>query len=108
MNIIIGNILIGMGVFFTAIGIVGIFRFKDLYSKLMASSKIDTVALITIIIGVAVRSGISWFTLKVLLILLLVLFVNPIITSKIALSIREDERMRQANEVEEGEKQGES
>ncbi len=90
ISTIIGNILIFIGVCFTFIGLIGVFRFKDFYSGLLASSKIDTVAMVTLILGVAVRSGLNWFTLKALLIMVFVLFINPVISSKIALSARED------------------
>lgn len=94
----IGNILIFIGVCFSFIGLIGVYRFKDFYSKLLASSKIDTVAMVTLILGVAIRSGISWFTLKVLLVLAFILFINPIITSKVVLRAREDELYQKERE----------
>jgi len=105
---VIGNILIFIGVLFTIIGLIGVFRFDDFYSKLLASSKIDTVAMVTIILGVSVRSGLSWFTLKALLVLVIIIFINPIITSKVVLSAREDELYQKelAKEREEGEEDG--
>jgi len=96
----IGNILIFVAVCFTFIGLFGIYRFKDFYSKLMASSKIDTVAMVTLIFGVAFRNGISWFTFKALLIMAFILFINPIITSKVALSVRKDELLQLEEEKE--------
>ena len=98
----IGNILIFVAVCFTFVGILGVYRFKDFYSKLMASSKIDTVAMVTLILGVAFRNGLSWFTLKALLILAFIMFINPIITSKVALSVRKDELLQLEEEKERG------
>ena len=98
---LIGNSLIFIGVCFTFIGLIGVFRFKDFYSKLLASSKIDTVAMITLILGVSIRSGMSWFTLKALLILVLIIFINPIITSKVVLGARQDELFQKEVEGEE-------
>jgi multicomponent Na+:H+ antiporter subunit G len=72
------------------IGLFGVFRFKDFYSKLLASSKIDTVAVVTMIFGLVIRSGFTWFSLKCLLILVFFVFINPIISTKIANSYRRD------------------
>ena len=87
---LIGNTLILVSVFFVFAGLFGVLRFPDFYSKLLASSKIDTAAVITLIVGVSIRGGISWFTLKSLLILVFVLFLTPVITSKIIMSARQD------------------
>ncbi len=83
---IIGYILISLGLMFIIIGIIGIYRFKNFYARLLSASDIDTVGLITILIGVAFLSGFNEFTLKVLLILVLLLILNPIVTSSIASS----------------------
>jgi len=88
---IIGNALLLLSVIFIFIGLFGVFRFKDFYSKLLASSKIDTAATITLILGASIRSGLTWFTLKALLIMIFIFFISPIVTSKIARSAREDE-----------------
>ena len=88
---IIGNILIFFGVVFAVIGLLGVLRFKDFYSKLLASSKIDTMAMLTLLAGVIIRSGLTFFSLKAALIVFIVIIVNPIVTSRIALSAREDE-----------------
>ena len=88
MNLIIGNIIIGIGIVIMFIGMFGVYRFKDFYAKLLVSSTIDTMALLTILIGAMVRSGLSWFTLKVVLIMGIILVLGPVSTSKIALSAR--------------------
>ena len=91
MNEAIGNVMIGFGVVFVFVGMYGFFRFKDFKAKLLASATIDTMALLTVLIGAMIRSGFSWFTLKVLLILAIVLVLNPVVTSKIALSEKTNE-----------------
>ena len=88
MNVLIGNIIIAAGIVIMFIGMFGVYRFKDFYAKLLVSATIDTMALITVLIGAMVRSGLSWFTLKVGLIIGIVLVLNPVSTSKIALSAR--------------------
>ncbi|MCL1950043.1 MAG: monovalent cation/H(+) antiporter subunit G [Turicibacter sp.] len=91
---IIGNILIGISVLFVFVGLIGVFRFHDFYAKVLASSKIDTAATITLILGLAVRGGFSWFTAKALMLLLFCLFINPVNTSKIIQSARLDEQRK--------------
>jgi len=96
---IIGNIFISAGVVLVFIGMVGFFRFRAFQSKLLAAASIDAMALTTILIGAMIRGGISWFTLKLILILAVFLVLNPISASKIALSAR-NERLREEKEVE--------
>jgi len=93
IHIYIGNVLLTLSIIFVFVGLIGVFRFENFYAKVLTSSKIDTAATITLIAGVAVRSGFSWFTLKALLILVFVLFINPVNTSKIVMSARRDKSM---------------
>jgi len=86
----IGNALIGLSVIFVMVGLFGVFRFENFYAKVLSSSKIDTVAMITLVIGVVLRNGFTWFSAKALLVMLFVMFINPIITSRVVLSAREE------------------
>ena len=95
MNVLIGNIIIGMGVAMVFVGMLGFYRFKDFYSKLLTAATIDATALMTVLIGAMIRSGLTWFTLKVILILAIVLVLNPVITSKIALSARNNDIVKE-------------
>ena len=76
---IVGYVLIGIGVAFMIFGAVGLFRFKDFYPRILIASKIDTVGLLTVFIGVALQHGFSFFTGKVLLIVIIILVLNPLI-----------------------------
>lgn len=100
MNVIIGNIMIGMGIVMVFVGMLGFYRFKDFYSKLLTAATIDTTALITVLMGAMIRSGITWFTFKVALILAIVLVLNPVVTSKIALSARNNEVVEEEERLE--------
>jgi len=77
--IIIGNIAIGAGIAFMLFGAFNLFRLKDFYPRILATSKIDTVGLLTLLIGVSIHNGISFFTGKVLLILVIILILNPMV-----------------------------
>jgi len=100
MNVIIGNIIIGIGIVVMFIGMFGFYRFKDFYSKLLAAATIDAMALITVLIGAMVRSGVTWFSFKVALILAIVLVLNPVSTSKIALSARNNEVVKEEERLQ--------
>ena len=81
---ILSEILIVLGLIFVAFGVVGLFKFPSFYPRILVSSKIDTVGTITILLGVALRHGFSFFTLRVLLILGLILIVSPMVTHVLA------------------------
>lgn len=80
---ILGYILIAIGLGFMLIGYIGIIRFKSFYQRVVISSVVDTAGFITIIFGILCIKGMSFFSLKVILILLLMLFLNPLATHTI-------------------------
>jgi multicomponent Na+:H+ antiporter subunit G len=86
MRELISGIIIFIGIAFIALGIIGIYRFNNFYSRALVASKVDTVGYITIIIGVMIRHGFSYFTMKVFFILLITLIINPLITHSIVRS----------------------
>jgi len=81
---IVGDIIIYIGIVFMFFGVLGIYRFKEFYARLIVSTKIDTVGAFTVIIGVALKHGFSFFSLKLLLLLVLMMIVNPLISNIIA------------------------
>ena len=83
---IIGDIIIALGMVFILFGIIGIFKFKNFYTRILVAAKVDTVGAITIIIGVAIKHGVSFFSLKVLLLLFIMIIINPLATHMIARS----------------------
>ena len=77
---ILGYAVMGIGVLMMSIGVIGLFqRGKDFYYRLLVACKIDTVGLLTIAIGLALRHGISFFTGKMLLIAIIILVLNPFV-----------------------------
>jgi len=67
-------------------GMIGIFRFSNMYSRLLTSTKIDTVASITILIALILHSGFSYFSIKLFLILVFIMITSPISNHVIARS----------------------
>ena len=76
--ILISDIVVGIGILFVFVGLIAIFRFKNFYPRVLATSKIDTVGTITILIGLAIRHGFSWFSAKTLLLMFIILLINPL------------------------------
>ncbi len=74
----IGRILLIIAWIYIFFGVLGIFRFSNMYSRLLTSSKIDTVASITVLIALIFYTGIGEYTLKLLLILAFILITSPI------------------------------
>jgi len=86
VQLIISNIVIIIGIIFMAFGVVGLFRFKNFFLKIMSSSKIDTVGTLTIILGVAIRHGISFFSAKLLLLAVILIVLGPLCNHMVARS----------------------
>jgi multicomponent Na+:H+ antiporter subunit G len=83
---IIGNIVIIAGIIFMLIGVFGIFKLKDFYPRLLVASKVDTVGMLTIIVGFIIRSGFSFFSAKLVLIIVIMLILNPLVAHIMARS----------------------
>ena len=83
---LIGNIVIGIGIAFMAFGVFGIFKLKDFYPRILVASKIDTVGMFTLITGFIIRHGISFFSGKLLLIIIIMLVLNPLVAHIMARS----------------------
>ena len=80
------NIIIFAGIIIMAFGFIGIFKFKTFFARMLISAEVDTAGAFTIIIGIAVKHGFSFFALKLLLIIVLMMIINPLIANTIARS----------------------
>lgn len=74
----ISNFFLIISWVFLIFGLIGLFRFESIYSKILVASKIDTVAFFSIILALVFRIGLQWETLKLLIILLFFLITNPL------------------------------
>lgn len=83
---LLAYLLITIALIFMALGVIGLFRFKDFYSRILISAKIETVGFLTIMIGFTILSGLSYASMKILLITLMVVITNPLSTHAIARS----------------------
>jgi multicomponent Na+:H+ antiporter subunit G len=80
------NLIIIVGLVFMALGVLGIYRFSDYFSRILVTSKVDTVGFITIMTGLIIKHGFEFFSGKILLILTLYMVTNPIATHAITRS----------------------
>ncbi len=82
MNLVVA-LLIGAGVFIFAVGVLGILRFPDFYTRLHAAGKGDTLGTVLVLMGVALYAlgDFSWasvlVSLKVLAIAAFVFVASP-------------------------------
>ena len=67
-------------------GVIGIFKFKSFYARILITAKIDTVGAFTLIAGIIIKHGFGFFTLKLVLLIALLMIVNPLTTHMIARS----------------------
>lgn len=82
----LATLVIIIALAFMFFGVLGLFRFNDFYSRILISSKVETVGFLTIMVGLVLFSGFNFASLKILLILLLMLITNPLSTHAIARS----------------------
>ena len=77
---IIGIVVMWLGIAFMAFGVVGIFQpRKDFFYRILVACNIDTVGLLTFAIGMAMYQGLSFFTGKVVLIVVVIMVLNPLV-----------------------------
>lgn len=82
----LANGIIILGLIFMALGVFGLFRFKDYFTRVLIGGKVDTVGFITILIGLILKNGFTYFSGKILLVLVLYIVTNPIATHAITRS----------------------
>ena len=78
--IVLSYIVMGIGVFLMIFGVIGILqKSKDFYYRVLIASKIDTVGFMTLLFGLIIRHGISFFSGKLLLLVVIMLVLNPLV-----------------------------
>ena len=81
---VLSDIIIILGIIFTAFGVVGIYRFDNFYARILVAAKIDTVGVITLLFGLMLRHGFGFFSLKLVIIGGILLILNPLVTHIVA------------------------
>jgi multicomponent Na+:H+ antiporter subunit G len=73
-------LLISAGTFFFFTSTVGLLRFPDFYSRMHATGKGDTLGILLSLVGLALLSGWSFTSLKILFIAVFVFMTSPTAT----------------------------
>lgn len=81
---IVSWILIALGSAFTVVGMVGIVRMPDVYTRMHAASVTDTFGAGLLLLGMLLQAGLSLVALKLLFILALFFFFSPVVTHALA------------------------
>lgn len=70
------SIFMLLGLIFCFIGLLGLFRFKDVYSKQHAIGLIDTAGIFFICLALAIKSGLALVSFKPIFLSLLIALVS--------------------------------
>ena len=74
---IVAGLFVLTGVFFFIVSTIGLLRFPDIYTRLHATAKGDTLGIGLCLVGSMIYLGFSITSLKVLVIILFVWITNP-------------------------------
>ncbi len=85
---IAGKILIAAGIAFAALGMIGLFRFRSFYARVLITSNIDSAGMILMMIGGMLHSPTPAFALKIGIIAVLALITGPLSSHAILRSAR--------------------
>lgn len=104
-------VLIVLGSFFTVVGMLGLVRMPELFTRMHGASVTDTLGAGMLIAGMMLQAGLSLVTLKLLFILALFFFTGPVVThalaqaalhEKIEPRLAEDRRERDGSRLDDG------
>jgi multicomponent Na+:H+ antiporter subunit G len=74
------SILVWAGVFFLAVSSLGVLRLPDLFTRVHAAGKADTLGVGLVMVGLALHHGLQLDSFKMLLIPVFVALANPVAT----------------------------
>ena len=77
MTILVGTCVV-LGLFFLAVAAIGMLRLPDVYTRSHALGVTDTLGASLVLIGLALHQGFTLTGGRVLIILLLLAFLNPV------------------------------
>jgi multicomponent Na+:H+ antiporter subunit G len=77
-------VLILLGSFFTVVGMLGLVRMPDVFTRMHAASVTDTLGAGFLILGMCLQAGFSLVTLKLIFIAALFFFFGPVVTHALA------------------------
>ncbi|GAB4481454.1 MAG: monovalent cation/H(+) antiporter subunit G [Anaerolineae bacterium] len=81
---LVGLIVLWMGVLFSVIGVIGLIRFPDVYTRLHASGKVSTLGLLGLLVGAALLLPNA--VLELLALLVFTVITGPVASHAIGLA----------------------
>jgi multicomponent Na+:H+ antiporter subunit G len=92
MDKIIVSVLLLAGSFFILIATIGLVRFKDLYSRLHASTKAPSFGIFLILIGVSVYFNTPVVYIKILFVVVFIYLTAPLASHTIVKSFQDQNK----------------
>lgn len=86
---IISYLLIGFGLIMASFGVLGLYRFNNIYMRLSVSSNVDAVGILLVLCGALINSPDIVFGSKVIIIIVLSLITSPLSSHAISRSAYE-------------------
>ncbi len=81
---IVAAVLIAAGLFIFAVATVGVFKFKYVLNRMHIAAQSDTLGLMLVLSGVAVLTGFTFTTLKIVVIIVLFWMTGPVASHMLA------------------------
>ena len=78
-------VLLSVGLFFVAIGVLGLIRFNNIFQRMHALSVMETLGFFCFFLGLMILAGVSLLALKLFFIFLLMMIVAPTSTHILAM-----------------------
>jgi len=100
-DIVIIACLIG-GTFFYTVGVIGLIRMPDVFCRMHATTKCDTMGTGLIFVGLILWQGVSFIALNILVILIFIWLTNPTAAHAIAQSAYRHEIRKQEGDNKDG------
>jgi multicomponent Na+:H+ antiporter subunit G len=88
---IVATVFVVVGTFFGLVATVGIIRLPDLYSRLHAASKSDTLGSVLSLAGLAIVLGVTTESMKLVFLVVFLFVTSPTAAHAIARAAKEEE-----------------
>ena len=78
VRVVIAIVLISIGVFFSIVSVLGTFRFKFVLNRMHSAAMGDTLALLFVLLGLCIISGLTFTSLKLAVIIVFFWIASPV------------------------------
>ena len=75
---VISAVLLLAGIFIMLIGTIGVFKFRYVLNRMHAAAMNDTLGLLFILLGLAIRNGLTLSSIKLLLVVAFLWLASPV------------------------------